>query len=76
MGALRMGIGHGAYCLGCCWMLMFVLFAVGVMNLIWVAILSLFVLAEKTGPAGATLARVAGAIMIVAGITVIANAAH
>jgi predicted metal-binding membrane protein len=51
-GALRMGITHGLYCLGCCWALMLLLFAVGVMNLLWVAALAIVVLAEKlaTGP--------------------------
>ena len=62
-GALRMGLRHGAYCLGCCWALMCVLFAVGVMNLVWVAALTGFVLIEKIGPAGAVVARVAGAVM-------------
>ena len=47
MGALRMGLRHGAYCLGCCWALMCVLFVVGVMNLVWVAVLTAFVLVEK-----------------------------
>jgi predicted metal-binding membrane protein len=69
-GALRMGIRHGAHCLGCCWALMCVLFAVGVMNLLWVAALTGVVLLEKVGPAGAVVARVAGVIMIVAGTLV------
>ena len=69
-GALRMGVAHGWYCLGCCWAVMCVLFVVGVMNLIWVAVLSVFVLVEKIGPAGVAVARVAGAIMIVIGFLV------
>ena len=68
LGALRMGIGHGAYCLGCCWALMCVLFVVGVMNLIWVAALTALVLLEKIGPGGAIVARAAGAAMVLAGI--------
>jgi predicted metal-binding membrane protein len=72
LGALQMGARHGAYCLGCCWALMGVLFVVGVMNLVWVAALSCFVLFEKVGPAGAVIARVTGAAMVVAGILVIA----
>jgi predicted metal-binding membrane protein len=68
LGALRMGARHGGYCLGCCWALMCVLFVVGVMNLVWVAALSVFVLVEKIGPAGAVVARVAGALMIAAGM--------
>jgi predicted metal-binding membrane protein len=70
-GAFQMGFLHGAYCLGCCWALMCVLFVVGVMNLIWVAALTGFVLIEKTGPAGAIVARVAGAAIVALGIAVI-----
>lgn len=69
-GALRMGIAHGAHCLGCCWALMCVLFVVGVMNLVWVAAITIFVLVEKIGPAGAVVARVAGVTMIIAGVLV------
>jgi predicted metal-binding membrane protein len=68
LGALQMGVRHGAYCLGCCWAAMLVLFVVGVMNLVWVAALALFVLLEKVGPAGMLASRVAGAAMIAAGI--------
>jgi len=66
-GALRMGIEHGTYCLGCCWALMCVLFVVGVMNLVWVAAMAIFVLIEKIAPAGTLVARVAGVAMITAG---------
>jgi predicted metal-binding membrane protein len=69
-GALRMGLAHGAYCVGCCWALMCVLFVVGVMNLAWVAALSAFVLVEKIGPSGQVLARAAGVGMVAAGILV------
>ena len=68
LGALQMGLRHGMYCLGCCWLLMCVLFVTGVMNLVWVAALTAFVLVEKIGPSGVIVARVAGAIMIAAGI--------
>ncbi len=51
-GALRMGVVHGAYCVGCCWFLMGLLFFGGVMNLYWIAGIALFVLLEKTVPAG------------------------
>ena len=68
MGALQMGARHGTYCLGCCWALMCVLFVVGVMNLGWVMALTVFVLLEKVGPAGALVSRVAGAAMMGAGI--------
>ena len=69
-GALRMGIAHGTYCLGCCWALMCVLFVVGVMNLVWVAAMTIFVLVEKIGPGGAFVARVAGVAMMAAGMLV------
>lgn len=74
LGALRMGMRHGAYCLGCCWAVMLVLFVVGVMNLAWVAALALLVLMEKVGPAGFLASRVAGVAMIVAGVFFIAGA--
>jgi predicted metal-binding membrane protein len=64
-GALRMGIEHGAYCVGCCWLLMGLLFAVGVMNLFWVAALAVFVLLEKLAPRGELLARASGLALIV-----------
>jgi predicted metal-binding membrane protein len=71
VGALRMGLRHGAYCLGCCWALMCVLFAVGVMNLAWVAVLTVIVLLEKIGPAGMAVARTAGIALILFGILLI-----
>ena len=66
-GAFLMGFGHGIYCLGCCWALMCVLFAVGVMNLAWVAGLTAFVLLEKVGPVGVTVSRVAGVGLVILG---------
>jgi predicted metal-binding membrane protein len=67
-GAFQMGLSHGLYCLGCCWALMCVLFAVGVMNLLWVAGLTVLVLLEKVGPLGTVVARATGVIMILVGI--------
>jgi len=67
-GALWMGVHHGVYCLGCCWVLMGLLFVTGVMNLLWVAVIAAFVLAEKVGPAGVLIGRVASALMILAGL--------
>jgi predicted metal-binding membrane protein len=63
-GAFLIGLRHGAYCLGCCWLLMAILFAVGVMNLAWIAALSVFVLLEKIIPRGLWVAKVAGLILI------------
>jgi len=65
-GAFRMGLAHGLYCLGCCWILMGLLFFGGVMNLLWVAGLTIFVLVEKIAPRGELLARMAGIAMLVA----------
>ena len=67
-GAVAMGLRHGVHCLGCCWALMGVLFAVGVMNLAWVAAISAFILLEKTGRVGAQVARVGGVAMMAVGI--------
>jgi predicted metal-binding membrane protein len=67
LGAFRMGVRLGAYCLGCCWILMGLLFIGGVMNLLWIAVIAVFVLLEKTIPFGVTGGRVAGAAMILAG---------
>ena len=63
-GALRLGIIHGAFCAGCCWGLMAILFVGGVMNIAWVAILALLVAAEKLLPGGKTIARLIGALLI------------
>jgi predicted metal-binding membrane protein len=63
-GAFLMGLRHGAYCLGCCSLLMAVLFAVGVMNLTWIAALSVFVLLEKIIPRGFWVAKVAGLVLM------------
>ncbi len=66
-GALRMGLVHGAFCVGCCWFLMGLLFLGGVMNLYWIAGLALFVLFEKTAPAGHWLGYVTGIALLVWG---------
>ena len=70
-GALRMGLGHGAYCLGCCWALMGLLFYGGVMNLVWIAGLALYVLLEKTVPAGHGIGRGLGWVLVAWGVVVI-----
>jgi predicted metal-binding membrane protein len=63
-GAFIMGLQHGLYCLGCCWVLMCLLFVGGLMNLAWVAGLAIYVALEKIGPAGPLLSRLAGAGLI------------
>lgn len=71
-GAVRMGIGHGLYCLGCCWVLMALLFVGGVMNLFWIALIAAYVLIEKVLPFGEITTRVMGVLMIVAAMIVLA----
>ncbi len=72
-GALRMGVIHGLFCLGCCWALMAVLVAVGTMNLAWMAALALLILIEKNAPAGEHAARVAAVVFALAGIALISR---
>jgi predicted metal-binding membrane protein len=67
-GAVRMGVAHGLYCLGCCWILMTLLFAVGAMNLAWVAVLAAIVLVEKLFVGGEWLARFGGLLLIAWGV--------
>ena len=74
LGALRMGIEHGAYCTGCCWALMALLFVAGVMNLVWIAVIAAFVLLEKTVPQGESIGRGAGVILAAWGLYVLAAA--
>lgn len=62
-GAFVMGFRHGLYCVGCCWLLMAVLFVTGVMNLLWVAVIAAFVLIEKLAPSGEWVARAAGILL-------------
>ncbi len=68
VGAFRMGLELGAYCLGCCWILMGLLFVGGVMNLLWIAAIAMFILLEKTMPWAKTGGRVLGAAMILIGL--------
>ena len=65
-GAFRMGVEHGAYCVGCCWALMLLLFAGGVMNLMVIGALTAFVAFEKLAPIGVWSARVSGALLVAA----------
>jgi predicted metal-binding membrane protein len=60
MGAFNLGSRYGLYCVGCCWLLMVLSFALGVMNLVWMAALTLFMLIEKISPAGRFISRAAG----------------
>jgi predicted metal-binding membrane protein len=71
LGALRMGLSHGAYCLGCCWALFAVLVAAGVMSLAWMLLLTLIVFAEKVLPMGRRTAQVVGIALVTFGIGVV-----
>ena len=74
VGSLALGARHGAYCVGCCWVLMALLFVGGVMNVLWIAVLTILVLAEKIVPAGRLISRVVGAGLVVAGAWMLAQA--
>ncbi|UXU91173.1 DUF2182 domain-containing protein [Burkholderia sp. S-53] len=70
VGSFLLGARHGMYCVGCCWLLMALLFVGGVMNVVWIAALSLFVFAEKILPGGDLVGRVLGVVLIAwAGVT-------
>jgi predicted metal-binding membrane protein len=71
-GAFAMGVKHGAYCTGCCWFLMALLFVTGVMNMWWVAIIAVFVLLEKALPRGGWVGKAAGVLLIAWGAWVLA----
>ena len=69
IGALKMGFHHGIFCVGCCWALMLILFAVGVMNMLWVILITVFVLLEKVLPVSANLmGKITGAGLVSWGV--------
>jgi predicted metal-binding membrane protein len=68
-GALRMGLEHGAFCVGCCWLLMALLLVGGIMNVLWIAALAILVLLEKVAPHGAWLSRATGVVLLAWGAT-------
>jgi predicted metal-binding membrane protein len=71
VGALRMGVTHGLFCLGCCWALMAILVAVGTMNLAWMAALAVLIMIEKNAPAGERAAAVAAVVFAAAGVVLL-----
>jgi predicted metal-binding membrane protein len=73
-GSLALGARHGAYCVGCCWALMALLFVGGVMNVLWIACISIFVLLEKLMPVGRVISRVAGAACLASGAWLLTTA--
>jgi predicted metal-binding membrane protein len=70
LGAFRMGVTHGAYCVGCCWGLMLILFALGVMSLLWMAVVAGVIFVEKVLPVGERLSRLLAVAFIAFGIVV------
>lgn len=72
-GAFGMGLKHGAYCTGCCWILMALLFVAGVMNVWWIAIIALFVLLEKVLPRGLLVGKLAGVVLAALGAWMIVS---
>jgi predicted metal-binding membrane protein len=75
MGSLVLGVRHGIYCVGCCWVLMALLFVGGVMNVLWIAAIMVFVLIEKVIRAGRLVSRGSGAGLLAAGMWMIGSAA-
>ena len=67
-GALAMGAEHGAWCIGCCWALMVVLFALGAMSIAWMALVAALVLVEKVLPRGERLAAAVAAVLLALGV--------
>lgn len=67
-GALRLGLIHGSYCVGCCWFLMTLLFVSGVMNLKWILIITLVIVIEKIMPKGEIISKCLGVLLIIFGL--------
>jgi predicted metal-binding membrane protein len=74
LGSLGIGLRHGLYCIGCCWALMALLFVGGVMNVLWIAGIAVFVLAEKVMLSGRTFSRIGGVLLIAVGVWLIVEA--
>ncbi len=72
-GAFTMGAQHGLYCVGCCWLLMSLLFVLGVMNVLWIALLAAFVLLERILPSVRWFDRLSGVVFIGWGVGLFAN---
>ena len=72
IGGFRLGVSHGAYCLGCCWLLMLTALAMGVMNLAWMAVLTVVVALEQVAPAGVWVGRAFGVVLIAWGAWLLA----
>jgi len=68
-----LGLKHGLQCLGCCWFLMLLLFVAGVMNIWWIAAITLYVAVEKLAPGGRSVARITAAVLVVAGLALLSK---
>jgi len=71
-GAVRMGLEHGLFCLGCCWLLFLALFPLGIMNIAAMAVVTLLIFAEKTLPSGQRIAKLSGVALLLYGAAVLA----
>jgi predicted metal-binding membrane protein len=76
IATVRAGLEHGLYCVGCCWALMALMFVAGVMNLLWAAVITAYVFAEKWTPRAAWMSRAAGAVLCLAAISLLVIAPH
>jgi predicted metal-binding membrane protein len=70
-GAFRLGLRHAAFCVGCCWALMLVMFAAGVASLVWMALLTTLMVHEKTRPSGQRTVPITGAVLLALGSTLL-----
>ncbi len=75
-GVLRMGVEHGAFCAGCCWALMALLFVLGVMNILWIAVLTILVALEKLLPRASWLSVASGVALLCWGLWVLVAPVH
>ena len=73
LGAIRMGVEHGGWCVGCCWGLMVILFALGVMSIVWMLAVAAVIFAEKVLPFGERLSRALAIVLVVVGVWVAAS---
>ena len=73
LGAFWMGISHGIFCIGCCWVLMLLLFVGGVMNILWIALITVFVLLEKLLLLGGKSVKITGALMMITGAVMLTH---
>ena len=73
LGAFIMGLRHGLYCVGCCWILMIILFAAGVMNLLWVSLIAIFIFLEKVIQRNSMFSYISGFLLLIWGLGLIAG---